>query len=410
MKSTMIRSRSKTAGRFSGGVGRWLLAALGLVAALAASRATLAAETEGSKPVCGPYGDLPQEYSPMASRDGSTLVWLRHSWRNRLDRLFVAARDGSRAVPGPFGTYVGAIAPDGSEVLIGSGILASTRRAESRIVSESEVAEIRRAWRTPEWSPDGRFRVLADQDGLLIVPADGGPSRRIATPEVQTDAPAWSPDGEWIAFEGHGAGSGSDLHVVRSDGSGHRRLARVAYPGGATWSPDGSLIAFMIDDTDVHGGTSIAVVRPNGSGMKVLAGGHQGPDRRSAATVSWIDSRTLVFSSHGLRGGPNKVADIHTIRSDGRGERRITYQCHIGTHGDDTLSGSILGDTIRTLGGDDVVAPGPGMDDVDTATGNDIVQAARDRTRDHIRCGPGKDTVFADRRDVVHGCERVLRR
>jgi hypothetical protein len=47
---------------------------------------------------------------------------------------------------------------------------------------------------------------------------------------------------------------------------------------------------------------------------------------------------------------------------------------------------------------------------LDAGTGNDRI-AARDGTRDTIRCGPGRDTVVADRKDVVAwNCERVRRR
>ena len=176
------------------------------------------------------------------------------------------------------------------------------------------------------------------------------------------------------------------------------------------WSPDGSRIAFTTNDTDVHSGVAIHVMRSNGSGHRKLAGGLDGSDRRSAYSVSWVDAQTLVFESRQYRNGPNRVVDIHTIRSDGRGERRITYECHLGTRGADTISGSMLADTIRAFSGNDEIAAGRGVDDVDAGPGADSIRTI-DQDRDTVRCGPGRDEVEADRLDrISRDCERVSRR
>jgi Ca2+-binding RTX toxin-like protein len=45
---------------------------------------------------------------------------------------------------------------------------------------------------------------------------------------------------------------------------------------------------------------------------------------------------------------------------------------------------------------------------VSGGSGNDTIQA-RDGERDTIDCGSGKDTVVADKIDVVKGCEKVKR-
>ena len=308
---------------------------------------------------------------------------------------------------------VDAIAPDGSQVLISSTswILASTRRAESRVITPAERGEIRRQWRTPEWSPDGRYRVEVDylNGRLLIVPADGGPAREIATPGTRVRDAAWSPDGQQIVIEAEDE-NGHDLYLVRADGTGLRRLTGAGNAGGAVWSPNGSWIAYSIDDTDLHGGVSIAVIRTDRKRWRKLAGGLDGADRRSAYSVAWIDARTLVFDSRQYRKGPNRVADIHTIRVDGSGERRITYECHLGTRGADTISGSLLADTIRAFSGNDEIAAGRGADDVDAGPGADRIRTI-DQARDIVRCGPGRDTVDADRQDLVgRDCERVSRR
>jgi hypothetical protein len=407
-------------------VRRCLTIALTLIAALTVSATTtLASDSVERKPTCAPFGRVSQESTPAASRDGRTLAWAsglrRRGVENPVQRVWVSKVDGSRArtvsVPGRGNDSVEALAPDGSQVLIyrdtsDSWILASTKRPEWRIIKDAERHELRREWRTSEWSPDGRYRVQAHAEGerLVILPADGGPTREIATPGTgDIQGAAWSPDGRRIVIEAHNE-AGADLYVVRPDGSGLRRLTNGANAGAAAWSLDGSLIAYFTDDTDVHSGVSIAVIRPDGSGSKHLAGGLEGPDRRSAYSASWIDARTLVFVSSHYRGGSNHVVDIHTIRRDAGAERRVTYECHLGTRGHDRLSGSMLGDTIRTFAGDDVIGAGPGADDVDAGPGNDSIRTI-DRARDNVRCGPGRDSVVADRADrIARDCERVSRR
>ena len=80
-----------------------------------------------------------------------------------------------------------------------------------------------------------------------------------------------------------------------------------------------------------------------------------------------------------------------------------------GLGGDDWLLG--LGGADRLFGGagNDHLVGGPGRDVLDGGTGKDRIEA-RDKARDVIRCGPGRDTVIADRVDsVARNCEVVRR-
>ena len=386
--------------------------------------ATTMAAVSGSparKPVCGPYGDLPREGSPIVSRDGRVLAWSRWHWPDvwaEWSAVFVSHADGSRVrrvfLPPSSrvqnGDVPSALAPDGSEILVsrsgdpGAWILASTSRARARVISAVEARQLRRRWRTPEWSPDGEYRIEEEWQGVYVVSADGQSRRLLAALPLPSGA-AWSPDGALIAIGTESLG----LYVVRPDGTGlHAFGDKTAPAQSPVWSPDGALIAF--DQWADGAGSSVAVIRADGSGYRKLAGPHEGPDVREAGGISWVGAKRLVFDSHQFfHDGPRKVYDIHTIGVDGRNERRVTYQCHLGSRDDDVLRGSILGDTMRTYAGDDDVRPGPGADDVDAGAGNDVVRA-RDGARDAIRCGSGRDRVLADQRDFVRGCERITRR
>jgi WD40-like Beta Propeller Repeat len=396
-----------------------------LAAVLVCGLALIAAGTSLSRPTDGVVRcnrDLPRDTSPLVSRDGGTLVWTRGLFSGR-QQVFAAAIDGEGAtpvaVPGRGVDSPAALAPDGSQVLIerereGSAstlIVASTRSSRASFVTADEATALRREWRAPEWSPDGLSRVESRIDGVWVIPPQGEAARRIVRMSLSHEA-TWSPDGSLIAFaSAEQTGNDPDLYVVRPDGSGLRALTRSGH--GAwhpAWSPDSSRIAFTKDYTSYHLGTGIEVIGLNGSRARVVRPALGGPDERSADGAVWAGENTLVIVSWQRREGPLKVVDLHAIGVDGRGERRLTYQCHLGSGGSEIFRGSDLGDTIRTFGGNDEVRPGAGDDDVDAGPGADLVRSA-DRTRDVVRCGRGRDRVIADRRDrIAPDCERVVRR
>ncbi|MDH3225684.1 MAG: hypothetical protein OEM67_01150 [Thermoleophilia bacterium] len=81
----------------------------------------------------------------------------------------------------------------------------------------------------------------------------------------------------------------------------------------------------------------------------------------------------------------------------------------LGGPGADRLSGGGGNDTVNGLGGVDVVIGGGGADLLLGGSGRDQVRA-RDKVRDAVNCGPGRDVAVADFFErVVNACERVLR-
>jgi WD40-like Beta Propeller Repeat len=95
------------------------------------------------------------------------------------------------------------------------------------------------------WSPDGRRFAFLDGTGLRVGPVAGGSRRILASkPFVRLEAPAWSPDGRWIAVTIMlPPADNLDLLVVAADGSSSRRIAICApRPYGSdirspTWRP-----------------------------------------------------------------------------------------------------------------------------------------------------------------------------
>jgi Tol biopolymer transport system component len=139
--------------------------------------------------------------------------------------------------------------------------------------------------RYPTYSPDGTqiaFRGSADliepsgDEELYVMDADGTNVRQLTHNADFDSAPAWSPDGQRIAFEnapGNTLVPGTeahekDIYVMNADGTHVRRLTDS--PGldeGAVWSPDATKIAFS---SDRDGQQELYVMNADGSDQRRL--------------------------------------------------------------------------------------------------------------------------------------------
>jgi eukaryotic-like serine/threonine-protein kinase len=113
---------------------------------------------------------------------------------------------------------------------------------------------------SPAWSPDGRNiaflrRLDANRNELLLIPALGGPERKLAETVIVDDrefrlpALAWSPDGRWLVVSHHEAGDpGKGLFLISTQTGEQRRLTRppASYSRDFTpaFSPDGRALLF----------------------------------------------------------------------------------------------------------------------------------------------------------------------
>jgi len=88
---------------------------------------------------------------------------------------------------------------------------------------------------------------------LLLVDAESGAMRNLSGEKnpVEDNSPAWSPDGEWIAFRrkefsGERASPGKQIWVMRADGSEARPLTQDPGHdhGTPVWSPDGAMLTY----------------------------------------------------------------------------------------------------------------------------------------------------------------------
>ena len=122
----------------------------------------------------------------------------------------------------------------------------------------------------PRWSPDGKWILYSMAVGgntdIYRISLNSGQTQRLTnTPGIDVGG-SFSPDGRKIVFESDRSGS-QQIYVMNADGSNQRRITffggRAATP---EWSPRGDQIAF----THIVGNFRIAVMRPDGSGLRHL--------------------------------------------------------------------------------------------------------------------------------------------
>ena len=100
---------------------------------------------------------------------------------------------------------------------------------------------------SPSYAPDGsRIVFNSDRGGsqqLYTMDANGGNIQRISYGQGNYATPVWSPRGDLIAFTRMSGGS-FYIGVMRPDGSGERMLAQGWLAEGPSWAPNGRVIVF----------------------------------------------------------------------------------------------------------------------------------------------------------------------
>lgn len=173
----------------------------------------------------------------------------------------------------------------------------------------------------PAWSADGQYLAFnSHRSGgwkIWVVNADGTDARRLTTTSSANFNyeyyPAWSPDGTHIAFEKwDNRASNFEIHVVRRDGTQETNLTRhAAHDRQPAWSPDGSHLVFT---SQRDGQAEIYRMRADGSGVQNLTE-HRAVDYAPAWSP---DGRFIIF--HSNREGTYAT---YRMRADGTHVERV---------------------------------------------------------------------------------------
>ena len=209
------------------------------------------------------------EDMPDVSPDGTRVAF--RSSRDSSGEIYVMNVDGSdqrRITHDPKEDWFPRWSPDGTEILfyrLGAGIhIIGANGQNERWLATCQTGG--------DWSPDGTRIVYADpaHHDLMTISPDGAGMAPMGIPGLNPwlSTPAWSPDGERIAFEVSDEGLGSSIFAVNPDG---KKLDQLTMRGGwemsPAWTSDGGRIVFSSN------GSSLFTMLPNGDDVQSLPGG-----------------------------------------------------------------------------------------------------------------------------------------
>ena len=295
--------------------------------------------------------DAPQDegtafdFAPHVSPTSSKIVFstLRHYEEDFPMDIAVSEVDGSRyrRLTEKISIALNPVwSPDGRRIAFISNL---DRGRYRTYIMDSDGSNLRRASNDYyrrigrlRWSPDGTHLAYRSGEFLYTV----GASRNANFLGLTRTDPAWSPDGQWIAFSHREPIPESveteTIYVARPDGSDARKVIQVPADGGPlffrnlSWSPDGSKLRFSFR-TGLYQTCVLHEIDLDGSNLEEIA------EVEWWSRIVWSPDGTTIAVS--LMDGP-RVGDgeelLYTMTSDGSDRRVLVRQ---GSDGPEAANG-----------------------------------------------------------------------
>jgi TolB protein len=176
--------------------------------------------------------------------------------------------------------------------------------------------------RDPAWSPDGQSIAFVssrrDHWGVYVMGSDGNHLQGVYESGYQRFYdPFWSPDGQKIAFTREGDFFEPD-GIYIEDLRQHQLTKLTPFNAASpVWSPDGKQLAFITSSLD--GNYEIYAINADGTNLRRLTN-----NPYFDGMPSWSpDSRLIAFASASDR--LQSTFDIYLMNADGTNIRQLTH-------------------------------------------------------------------------------------
>lgn len=252
-----------------------------------------------------------------SNRDGSTEIYAASRNGDNMKRLTTNNVDEGGVAASPDGNKIAFVVADESNPDSSISLLDTRTGATTAILQTPNVQ-----YQAPVWSPDGKYIAYSltttvqseYMSCIAIYKVASGDTNKISCSDKALVEPAWSPDSQKLMFTQFVVATGGDLYTVNVFKNEEKQYLRSGFFG--VYSPSGDKIAFTARDNNFV--NQIYVANSNGTNPQQIT---TGDDLRTVA--DWASDGYITFT--------NVTPDtwqfqVKSVRSDGSGMLTIPHK------------------------------------------------------------------------------------